>query len=43
MAKPRHDAEAVLKTYDMFIYGDVLYIGNLSRENNVFYYILYFI
>ena len=28
VAKPRYNAEAVLKTYDLFIYGDTHYTNN---------------
>jgi hypothetical protein len=33
LAKPSWNAEAVLKTYVLFIYGDVYYITNLFYEN----------
>jgi hypothetical protein len=29
LVKPREKFEAVLKTYDMFIYGDMHYITNV--------------
>jgi len=29
LVKPREKTEAVLRTYDVFIYGDILYIYNV--------------
>ena len=29
LIKPRENTEAVLKTYDVFIFGDILYISNV--------------
>jgi hypothetical protein len=33
MAKPRHNAETVLKNFEMFIYGDVLYLTDSVCKN----------
>jgi hypothetical protein len=33
LGKPIYNAEAVLKTYELFIYGDVHYITNLCCKN----------
>jgi len=33
MAKPRQNLEAVLTTFDLFIYGDILHIVKLFRKN----------
>jgi hypothetical protein len=30
LARPRYNAETVLKTYEMFIYGDIRYITNFG-------------
>jgi hypothetical protein len=33
LAKPRYNAEAILKTYALFVYGDIQYITNLFCKN----------
>jgi len=33
LVKPREKTVAVLKTYDVFVYGDILYTSNVLCKN----------